>query len=362
MAWAAFRFRKTIFMKSENKECSRLANFPPTTRYKSASVVAVSLLATASLMAQDQGRPAMLADAGAPAPAAPGDAVSMPPPVLQAPKPTKNEVSVSGDVMLGSGTITVPLGYSLIKALGNNGGNLQPGTMSVARDSTYYGGTVSYSYGQAWYLDLSFAQGQSSGSQSIKTDSGSFHFGSINSSFSIDDTWYQAFVKYTFPQLRGKRLSAYLRAGASFVTADLKDDANTYQGVYTQKDTTQDLLGNLGGGLGYTVYSSSHLRFGLQAEIEAFYGIRSQDSSETLGQDTGLSPVTASIDNTLYGGIGRVTARVEYRLGQSGLFKIFAEVGAEGRYTIIEYPGAGSPTEMLWGLTPKSASVTPFNL
>ena len=314
--------------------------------------MALSLLATARLMAQNQAQPVPPADAGAgtPPPTPPtSDAAAMPPPTLQAPKPTKHEVSVSGDVMMGSGTVTVPLGYSLIKALGDNGGNLKPGTMSVSRDSMYFGGTVSYSYGQAWYLDLSYAQGESSGNQSIDTSSGSFNFGKINSSFSINDTWYQVFVKYTFPQLRGKRLSAYLRAGASMVSAELKDDAVTYLGRYTQKDTTQDLLGNLGAGLGYTVYSSRHLRFGLQAEFEGFYGIRSQESLETLGADPGGTFVKASINNTLYGGIGRVTARVEYRLGQSGLFKIFGEVGAEGRYTMIEYPGAGTPDEMLWG-------------
>ena len=322
--------------------------------------MAVSLLATANLMGQDQAQqpPPAGTGAGTPPPATPAQPpttpadnnVSMPTPVLQAPKSTKNEVSVSGDLMLGSGTITLPLGYSLKQALGANGGNLQPGAFSVPRNSTYYGGTISYSYGQAWYIDLSYAQGQSSGTQAINTDSGSFNFGNIPSSFSINDTWYQIFVKYTFPQLRGKRFSAYLRAGASFVTADLQDTASSPAfGRYTQTDTTQDMLGNLGAGLGYTVSSSRHLRFGLQAELEGFYGIRSQQSLETLAADAGLQFTSATINNTLYGGIGRITARLEYRMGQSGLFKIFGEVGAEGRYTMIQYPGASAPDEMLWG-------------
>ena len=273
-----------------------------------------------------------------------GDAMAMPTPLLQAPKPTKNEISVSGDMMLGEGTVTLPLGYSLRQSLGG----IVPipvSAFSVPRSSTYYGGTISYSYGQAWYVDLSFAQGQSSGSQSIDTG----WLGPLNSTFSINDTWYQIYVKYTFPQLRGKRFSAYLRAGASYINSELKDNS-TDPIRYSQKDTTQDLLGNLGAGLGYTVYSNRRLRLGLQGEIEGFYGSRSQSSLETLGSDNGLTPVSASIDNTLYGGIGRATMRLDYRLGRSGLFKVFGEVGAEGRYTMISYPeGAGTKDELLWG-------------
>jgi hypothetical protein len=285
-------------------------------------------------------QPAAPQPAASQAAASTGDAMVMPSPLLQAPKPTKNEISVSGDVMMGQGTVTLPLGYSLKQSLGG----IVPtpvSAFSVPRSSTYYGGTVSYSYGQAWYVDLSFAQGQSSGSQTIDTG----WLGPLNSTFSIDDTWYQLYVKYTFPQLRGKRFSAYLRAGASYINSELKDNSTSY----TQKDTTQDLLGNLGGGLGYTVYSSRHLRFGLQTEIEGFYGNRSQSSLETLEGDHGLTPTSASINNSLYGGIGRATMRLEYRLGQSGLFKIFGEAGAEGRYTMISYPGAGTKNELLWG-------------
>lgn len=310
--------------------------------------MALSLLATARLMAQNQSPPAPAADASAAAPP-PGtpasDAGAMPPPMLQAPKPTKNEVSVSGDVMLGSGTVTLPLGYSLQQSLGNNA-NSPVGAFSVPRSSTYYGGTISYSYGQAWYVDLSYAQGQSSGSQSIDTG----WLGSLNSTFSINDTWYQVYIKYAFPQLRGKRLSAYLRVGASYVTAEIKDNAtNPEQLRYTQADNTTDMLGNVGFGLGYSLYSTRHLRLGLQLEGEGFYGIRSQQSLESLSADQGVNFVSASIDNTLYGGIGRVTFRAEYRLGQSGLFKIFAEVGGEGRYTMITYPSASAPDELLWG-------------
>ena len=271
-----------------------------------------------------------------------GNGTTVPPTLLQAPKPTKNEVSVSSDVMFGQGTVTLPLGYSLQKSLG---GIVQtPVTaVSVPRSSIYYGGTISYSYGQAWYVDLSYSQGHSSGNQTIGAD----WLGSLNSNFSIDDTWYQIYVKYTFPQLRGKRFSAYLRGGASYITADLNDTAA--QGGYTQKDSTTDVLGNFGFGLGYSLYASGRLRFGLECEGEGFYGNRSQQSLEAFNTDFGLNPVTANINNTLYGGIGLATMRLEYRLGRSGLFKVFGEAGAEGRNTEISYPGAGTHNELLWG-------------
>jgi hypothetical protein len=281
-----------------------------------------------------------------PAPATAGqDMMSAAPPTLAPPKATKNEVSASADFMLGQGTVTLPVGYSLNQSLGGSAGNIV-GAFSVPRNSTYYGGTISYSYGQAWYIDLSYEQGQSSGSQSINTGS----LGSLASNFTINDTWYQAYVRYTFPSLRGKRFSAYLRAGVSFVQSDLADDASSPAiKRYTQKDTTQDELGNLGFGLGYSLYTSHRLKVGLQLEGEGFFGTRSQDSLETLSADVGVKFVSDTIDNTLYGGIARATVRFEYRLGQSGLFKIFGDLGVQGRYTMIQYPGASAPDEMLYG-------------
>jgi len=348
-------------MKTKLGSCSAVSRTLQTTRFKSAQVVAISLLATLKLMAQNQTAPAPAVDAGAatPAPgtspqqtsAPPGDMTMMPPPMLQAPKATKNEISVSGDVMFGEGTVTLPLGYSLKQSLG--GGVPTPlSAFSVPRNSTYFGGTISYSYGQAWYVDLSYSKGQSSGNQTINTG----FLGALDSNFSIDDTWYQLYIKYTFPQLRGKRFSAYLRAGASYVTADITDASVAPAALrYSQKDTTDEFLGNIGFGLGYSLYTSGRFRFGVQFEGEGFYGERSQQSLENLSADSGppgfpgLNFVSANINNSLYGGIARATMRAEYRLGQSGLFKIFGELGVEGWYTLIDYPDAGSSNELLWG-------------
>jgi hypothetical protein len=44
-----------------------------------------------------------------------------------------------------------------------------------------------------------------------------------------------------------------------------------------------------------------------------------------------------------------VTVRFEYRLGRSGLFKVFADGGAQAKYTQIQYSGLGTFDELLWG-------------
>jgi hypothetical protein len=298
--------------------------------------------------------PAETATQVAPAPATEQPATATtdfmaPPPMLQAPKSTKNEVSASGDLMFGQGQVSLPLGYSLNKAEGG-GVTSQQGAFTVPRNSVYYGGTLSYSYGQAWFIDASIAQGNSSGSQSIPTG----FLGNLPSAFSIDDTWYQLYLKYTFPQLRGKRFSAYFRAGGSYVTATLKDNATLTAGegggAYTQTDDTTDILGNVGVGLAYSLYTTHRLRVDLQGEIEGFGGVRHQKSTEALPNSDEFGP-TVDIDNTLYGGIGRATIHGEYRMGKSGLFKVFGDVGIEGRYDIITYSGSAnsSPNEYLWG-------------
>jgi hypothetical protein len=121
-------------------------------------------------------------------------------------------------------------------------------------------------------------------------------------------------------------------------------------GFYTQDNEAQDLLGNLGFGVRYTIYANRQLSIGLQAEGEGFYGTRTQDSNETLTEDFGLEPVTVSLDNTLMGGIGRGTVRFEYRLGSSGLLRVYLDAGFQAKFTIVDYPdGGGSENELLWG-------------
>ena len=290
--------------------------------------------------------PAAAVEAAAPtAPAVPSsDVVPPPAPALTKPVVAKNEVSVSADFFDGEGKVTIPIGYSLNKTLGNLA-SVPVSASSVSRSSQYFGGTVSYSYLHAWYVDVSYEDGTSSGNVPINAGA----LGNINSAFKIDDQWYQAYLRYTFPALRGKRLSAYLRAGASYVDATLKMNANTPEGKYDQNDKTKDILGNVGFGVGYSLYASRRWIISVQVEGEGFYGNRGQKSRETLSSDAGLTPKTANIDNTLYGGIGRGTVRFEYRLGQANRFRIFADGGGQGRFTQITYPRAGTANEQLYG-------------
>jgi hypothetical protein len=280
------------------------------------------------------------------------DSLTVPPPKLKAPKATKHEVAVSGDVFLGEGNVTLPLLYSLSQ-VNAFAGTLTPTAVDADRKSTYVGATLSYSYGQSWYFDLSYAQGDSSGT--VPIDFGGGGAAPLPSDFTIKDNWYQAYVKYTFPGLRRGKWSAYLRAGVSFVEADLTDQTLVPAlGLYNQTDETTDLLGNLGFGVGYRLYTGKRFRLGLQLEGEGFYGTRSQETLETLDQSVFGLPLSAyqsaTIDNKLYGGIGRATLHFEYRLGQTGLMKVFADLGAQAKYTQVSYPsGAGSFDELLWG-------------
>ena len=266
---------------------------------------------------------------------------------LAAPKPPKYEVAASGDFLYGQGWVTLPIGFSLQKSLGG----LASFPLSVAsptRQSYYYGGTLSFSSGQAWYFDLSIAQGHSSGNQDLNGGP----YGPAPTTFTIDDTWYQGYVRYTFPGLRGKRLSSYVRAGISFVHSDMTDNSSFPSiGLYEQTDTVNDILGQAGFGVGYSIYNGRRARFGLQLEGEGFFGHRNQESLEKLQAIEGIPFKTATINNNLYGGIGQATAHFEYRLGQSGLFKIFADGGLAVHYTRIDYTkeNLGTPSELLWG-------------
>jgi hypothetical protein len=66
-----------------------------------------------------------------------------------------NQLGVSGDYLVGYGKLSVPFGYSLARVVSNVPIKVSQGS----RDSTYYGGTVSYSFTPAWFLDFSFSQG-----------------------------------------------------------------------------------------------------------------------------------------------------------------------------------------------------------
>jgi hypothetical protein len=311
---------------------------------------AKDLLSQAQKAKGKTGPAAPRVEATAPGQPAPQPLVAAPPGLAKR-RTTKHEISVSGDFLLGQGNVTMPFGFSLAKVPGLEN-NIVPNVAKPDRSSAYIGATLSYSYGQGWYIDAGYVQGTSSGNVDVQL--GGPGVQTLPSSFKIEDKWYQAYVRYVFPRLRNKPFSAYLRAGASYVQADLTDTTVIPAfGLYAQTDKTRDLLGNLGAGVGYSVYSGTRAKLGLQFEGEGFYGQRSQDTLEVLPEaGLGFSFPKVKIDNNLYGGIGRGTVRFEYRLGKTG--RVFAEGGLQGKFTLITYSSSGNFqggnfNELLWG-------------
>lgn len=247
--------------------------------------------------------------------------------------------------------MSVPFGYSIAQSL--PGAGVKTTVASAPRSSVYYGGTISYSFKPGWYVDFSYLNGQQTAPTSVTINNAftrSGGIGSLHTSFNISDDWYQVYGRYTFPRLRGKPFQAYLRAGFTYVDATITATApaDGAPAGYHQSDKTTDLLGNVGFGVMYNIASSGRLRVFLQGEGEGFGGTRSQDSLETLVGDSG-KPTTATIDNTLFGGIGRGTVRLEYSLGRSELFKIFLDGGIQGQFSEVSYTKNGSQSENLWG-------------
>lgn len=268
-------------------------------------------------------------------------------------KPRRNEISVSGDFLYGQGHVTMPFFFSLREAPGY--GNLQPFVANPPRHSDYYGATLSYSRGPSWSLEASYAHGTSSGNVDIQGNI----FDLTTTAFSIDDDDYQLFIKYVPKWLLTTPYFGYLRAGASYVDATLKDSAVFPPPInsYNQTDQTTDILGNLGFGFGYYIHKGDIFRLALQVEGEGFYGHRSQDSQENVtAPPPAATAPSVSLGNDLYGGIGRGTVRFQWALaeGKYGLLKVYSDIGVEAKYTIINYSASanfagGSYDELLWG-------------
>jgi len=227
-----------------------------------------------------------------------------------------------------------------------------PNVGTPSRSSDYFGGTLSYSYKRKWYVDLSYAHGESSGSTAANLGGVS-----VPSAFSIKDDWYQLYVRYVWRQ---SRWNEYVRVGGTYVKATMSDQAIfPLLGFYSQTDNTKDYLGNLGFGAGYALVQglTSNWKVGLQMEGEGFYGNRSQKSLEVVPgyQNFPISAFqTASINNDLYGGIGRGTVHVEYLFSERSRFKLSLDVGVEAKVTEVNYPGSGlfhggTFNELLWG-------------
>lgn len=288
--------------------------------------------------------------AGAPSPAL-DQALKDARPALQD-KPHKPLVlSLSGDFLLGYGNVTLPIGYSLAKSLGQAGlSGFSPMVAMPDRNSTYWGSTLSALYDRKWGIEFSYAQGSSSGNTDLPTG-GKPSGKPMNSSFSINDTIYNVSLRREFLGWPSSRFMGYLRLGFSYVDADMAA-ANTSSpagGKYEQTDKTQDYLGSLGIGVRYNIIAKERWTLDAFLEGEGFGGTRSQQSLETLPSATGLNFETADINNMLYGASGRFTMQFNYHFKSPSGFLLFANAGAGAKYTLIDYSENGTQHELLWG-------------
>jgi len=219
-----------------------------------------------------------------------------------------------------------------------------------SRSANYWGTTLAFSYKSHWFFDLAYRQGSSSGNEHVplgrNPDGSTF---TVPSEFSIKDQWYQAFVRYEFRP--GEVLQPYVKAGFSYVTADLNDTAvHPAGGLYEQTTKTQDYLGNVGLGVLWRIIPTGRFQVGLQLEVEGLYGARQQDNLEKLPEVGRFDQwQTVKIDNTLYGAVGRGTVKLDYFLDRRALWWLFANIGVQANYTLVDYPDLGQYDELLWG-------------
>ncbi len=127
-------------------------------RIRFTTIALSSLFATAALKVQGQDQQPLPGDASQPASditnqlqqSAPPPkeeasvpSSTLPPLTLRSSKPKENEVSDSGDFMLGQGQVTMPIGYSLKQSLNEPGVNVPVSVIKPTRSSEYFGATVS---------------------------------------------------------------------------------------------------------------------------------------------------------------------------------------------------------------------------
>jgi hypothetical protein len=280
-------------------------------------------------------------------------------------KETHNEISIPATFSDENGNIILPFGNSLKETPNGIKLKLSPTSGSPNGQEDFFGVTLSHSFNQEWYTDFAYSHGSMSGDFTTLLPSslaGFQQFFNLKGNFDLSDDWYQLYVRYFIPQTRGHRVLVYLRAGASYIDTTLningaQSGSRSFPSSYILKDDFQDLRGNLGYGVAMPITFidlGSHFRFLLLQEGEGFYGERFQSISENLTFGGGYARLDMNgpkvpVDNSLYGGLGRLTFRSQYNFGQGGLFSLFCDAGIEVRYTRIEYSNLGTFGELLWG-------------
>jgi len=266
----------------------------------------------------------------------------------------KHRIDVSADYLAGFGEMSLPFNFAFQQL-----GEIAEVRLEK-RDSTYFGGTISYAFNDAWQADFTLLRGESKATAPQTL----FNLPDPTAvEYKLADTWYQAYVRYSFPQLNEKNedLAAYLRVGGTFVDADLSADGTfAGAGYYKQVTPFKDFQGNLGFGLRYSLITGTKVRLSAVVEAEGFGGVRSQTVSEDFliapgGLTSVGGPFTTEIDNLIYGGLGRGVMRFERVVGASARFRIFVDGGVQARYTSVDYGDSSglvksqSFGETLWG-------------
>ncbi len=274
-------------------------------------------------------------------------------------RPKLRNVTVYGDFLQGFGHLTLPVGFSL------DGAAIGRTVASPDRESTYYGGSVSWQAFEGIGFDVAFSQGTSSANFTFKPEeNGRWPQAAINSSFTLDDTWLQAYMRYRLPYIFGPRIGVYLRGGVTYMDAEYEGISDPSQAFYRNLGSIRDITGNLGFGLDYSFRPIKGIRPAIVFEGEGFGGIRAREFSEETLAISGEN----TMDNMVYGGLARLLIRAEYRFGKDERWRALLEGGIQGRMmfesygtpdrTLVDEQGAAIPdsafqsgveSDLLWG-------------
>jgi len=252
-------------------------------------------------------------------------------------RPRLRNVTVYGDYLQGLGHITLPVGFAL------DGAAIGRTVASPDRSSTYYGGSVSWQAFEGIGFDIAYTQGTSSGNFTFQPEKyfpGRWPQAAITSTFTLDDTWLQAYMRYKLPPIFGRRIGVYLRGGVTYMDASYEGISQPSQAFYRNIGTIRDITGNVGFGVDYGFRPIKGIRPAIVFEGEGFAGIRSREFNEETLAISGKN----TMDNMVYGGLVRLLARAEYRFGKGERWRALLEGGVQARMMFESY---GAPDRTL---------------
>lgn len=246
-------------------------------------------------------------------------------------RPRPQNVTVYGDFLQGLGNITLPVGYAL------DGAAIGRTIAEPDRESTYFGGAITWQAKPGLGFDFAFSQGTSTGNFTFKPEEGGrWPQAAINSSFTLDDTWLQAYVRYDLKPLFRRRVNMYLRGGFTYMDAEYEGISEPSQAFYRNTGSIRDLMGNVGLGLSYALPLVKGIRPSIVFEAEGFGGLRSREFSEVTLPIQGDN----SMDNMIFGGLTRLMLRAEYRFGKAKQWRAMLEGGVQARWMFEAYGDA----------------------